>query len=454
MKGLIARGRRPLSGTAFGAVIAAGILVVLVLVYQKDAIVVALRGGDEIEVEFAGPTKLIPNNSDVKIAGSIVGTVSGLEHESGGTTSISMKVDGDVADKLGGTPSAVVRATTLLGGNYYVDLIPADDGREYDGTSIPSNRTRLPVELDQVLSAVPDSAQRGLQSMTRQLDGTLHNGGQEAIQELVRNTPDTLRPGASVLSAMRGEHPETDLRGLVVNVQGFAEAMTEREGQLGDIVNSLERTSATLSDRKEPLASAVGDLPATLTATRTGMRSLGGSLDRLGTTASNIRPTIHELDPLLEKTDAVLKEARPVVADLRPALEDLRPGVEQLVPAAGKATDVLNNVNGPVLDRVKGPITETVTSPWKGTGYYTGNGNDNLFYQEVGYLAARGANLSQYGDKNGSLLALALGVGGSSVGGADLTIYEYLQMLGTLPEKASAPRVPTIGLPGAPVPGR
>lgn len=141
-------------------------------------------------------------------------------------------------------------------------------------------------------------------------------------------------------------------------------------------------------------------------------------------------------------------KARPVVAELRPLLHDLRPVVDQLVPTAREATATLDNIEGPVMNRLKGPVKTTVTSSWHGTGYYEGNGNDHKFYEEVGYLAARAANLSQYGDKNGSLVALALGVGVSSIGGIDISLVDYLRAMGTVP-----PGVAAAVSPGTPSPG-
>jgi phospholipid/cholesterol/gamma-HCH transport system substrate-binding protein len=108
--------------------------------------------------------------------------------------------------------------------------------------------------------------------------------------------------------------------------------------------------------------------------------------------------------------------------------------VNQLVPTAQQATTTLNYVQGPVLDRLNGPIARTVLSPWSGTGAYAGDGgNGHLFYQEVGYLAAHSANLSQYGDRNGRMLGLGFGGGVSTVGGNDPGTALLLQSLGLLP---------------------
>lgn len=444
-------GRR--SPVLLGVLVIVAVVAALVIVYQKDSVKLALSSGDTVQAEFARDYKLEAAKSDVKIAGVIVGKVSAIEERPGGHSLVSMKLDDGVVDKLGSIPSATIRATTLLGGSYYVDLAPAGDGKKFPGGVIPVERTHLPVELDQVLAAVPAPAQQGVQSMTKQLDATLAQGGSQAIQRLLTEAPETLGPAADVLRAAQGTRPGRDLSELVTNMDGLATVMTARDGQLAAIVDGLSKTTGTLSARSKPLAQTIDGLPETLASTRAGLQALNGTFDRLDQTADKARPAVRELSPLLTKTDAAVRQTAPVVRELRPLLEQLRPVVQDLVPTAQKGTATLNNLGGPVMSRLSGPIVNTALSPWHGSGDFQGNGNDHPFYQEVGYLAARAANLSLYGDKNGSLVALALGVGVSSVGGTDLSVYQYLQGLGTLPPGAVPAPVPGRAAPSAPAPG-
>ena len=61
-----------------------------------------------------------------------------------------MEVDKDIPAKLGTAPTATIRPTTLLGGNYFVDLKPGGDPGEFHDV-IPVAHTTLPVELDKLL---------------------------------------------------------------------------------------------------------------------------------------------------------------------------------------------------------------------------------------------------------------------------------------------------------------
>ncbi|MPY81461.1 MAG: MCE family protein, partial [Actinophytocola sp.] len=59
-----------------------------------------------------------------------------------------MKLDNGTLDKLGTEPSARIRPTTLLGGNYYVHLEHGGAEGAFDDETIPLTRTTSPpVEL-------------------------------------------------------------------------------------------------------------------------------------------------------------------------------------------------------------------------------------------------------------------------------------------------------------------
>ncbi|GAA3522776.1 hypothetical protein GCM10022222_00800 [Amycolatopsis ultiminotia] len=426
------RMRRPV---VLGAVLLLLVVGALFGVYQKERIGTVLSSGDVVRAEFAREYRLEPNKSEVKVAGVVVGTVTGVGKAGQGHSLVTMKVDDGTVGKLGSRPSAIIRPTTLLGGNYYLELVPGGDRRAYDTAQpIPVARTSVPAELDQVLATLPGRARESVQASTRLTDEALKAGAGDAAGDLVRDAPGALAPAKDVLSAARGTRPQEDLYQLVPDLDSATETMTRKEGQLAGVIDSLRDVSATLAAQRSPLADTVGRLPATLGSTRKGLDALSGSLDRVIAVAGKAAPAVKELTPLLQKANPVVAQALPLVRDLRPLLRQVRPLADELVPTAKGATSTLNNVRGPVLDRVNGPIAKTVLSPWSGTGAYAGDGgNGHLFYQEVGYLAAHTANLSQYGNKNGRMLGLALGVGVSSVGGNDPGTAKLLQSLGLIP---------------------
>ncbi|KAA9153980.1 MCE family protein [Amycolatopsis acidicola] len=410
-------------------VLAAGIAVL----FEKQAIVTALRPGDEIEVQFPRDYKLQANDSEVKVAGVPVGTVEDIETGSGGAVTVTLKVGSDVRGKLGTQPSAAIRPTTVLGGRYFVELTPGGGNGRFTDESIPVERTSTPVELDQVLAAVPPRAQQGIQGTTRELDQTLAAGGGDALKNLVRDAPGTLTPTGDVFSAMLGTRPETDLSSLVRDVDTIADALTRNDGQLQSVVDSANTTAATLARQRNPLARTIDELPATLTSVRNGLTGLGGSLDRLTDTAPKLRPAIQQAAPLLDQLGPVLAKARPLLADLRPLLHDARPLVDQLVPTSEQTTAVLGDVDGAPLDRLKGPVVNALNEKWVGTGAYRGGGNTGATLgQEIAHMIT---NLDMDGmrtNANGTTLGIQAGFGPGSVWGLPGGLDDLMANLGEL----------------------
>ncbi len=416
-----------------------GLLVLLALVlvafvaFNRDHVMVTLGSGKTIKAEFARDYKLEPYKSVVKMAGVKIGDVTGVENTDRHTALVSMKIDGSVLGKLGDQPSAAVRPTLLLGGSYYVELARGGSGTGFDaGHAIPVARTSVPVELDQVLSAITPDVQKAMPRTVGDLDATLHNGGRQDLRQLLTDAPGSLGPAGVVLDAARGTRPDADLTGVVTGLQQTASALTKQDGQLDSIINSLNTTSVALADERRPLAQAVATAPETLRTTRAGLADLDGTLQRLTTTAQAFRPAARQLDPVLAKLDPVLERTLPVATELRILMQDARPLVDRLVPTAQDATGVLTDVRGPVLDRLNGPITQAVLSPWHGTGIYQGGGNDHLLYQETGYLLSHGDEVFKFHDSNGAAGRLMAGVGVNTPGGSTtlLPLEEYLESLG------------------------
>jgi phospholipid/cholesterol/gamma-HCH transport system substrate-binding protein len=438
-----------------GLVVLVGVVIFGALVFGKAQIGTFLAFGDTVQAEFAKGYKLQPYHSKVKIADVVVGTVTGTEKTDHDTALVTMELDRGTLEKLGGTPSAAVTATTLLGGIYYVELIPGGTGR-FTGGTIPLNRTKDPVEVGDVLTALTPQAIAAVPRIIGNFDDTLKRGGTPAIRDLLADAPSTLQPTGEVLTAFRGNRPDNDLTEVVSGLRTTAAGALEKQGQLGALFSDFRRSTAALAAGARPLADSIRTSPETMRETRAGLNDLRGTLHRLRDTSDDLRPTARKLGHLLDEADPVLDRARPVVADLRDVLEDLRPLVHRLNPAVENATDVLDNLNGPVVDRLKGPIADMVLHDWHGTGVYQGGGSPNKFYEELAYLSVNGALAWQTHDGNGAMGRLAAGGGSQTVGGAAVpsTSEEYLETLGLggppgpeadRPETRPGPLPPALG---------
>lgn len=444
---------RPKSPRATGFVVLAGLLVFAVFAFDHPRILTTMSPGEHLSADFRTGYKLNPFESNVKLAGVKVGVVTGLHRTADDGERVSMKLDRGTRAKLGSAPSANIRPTLLLGGTYYVELVPGGQDRPAaDGSTIPVSRTTLPVELDKVLSTVTPDASLAAKSTAASLDATVQTSRKQ-IDRLLAQGPQTLGSASTVLHAAAGTDPSHDLARLVSSTRNTATALTRQNGQLAGIIDDLATTSDALAASRGALEQTLADAPQTVATTRAGLADLDPTLDRLQSTATSFRPSARALGQVLDQLGPVLKIARPVIADTRVVARDARPLVEDLVPTAQLAQGVLQDVKGPVLDRAKGPITQAVMTPWHGTGVYDGGGNDHPTYKETGYLLSNIASVFQFHDHNGASGRLMAGVGLSSAGGVvDHSMEEYLESLGfNLPKGpqngANAGEPPTLSLP-------
>lgn len=408
-------------------VVAITLLVLIgVTLFQKTQITTFLSPGDEMKVTFARDYQLRSHVTKVKVAGVPVGLVTDVEHKPDGTAVATLHLEKGVKDKLRQDPSAALRPTTLLGGNYYVELSPGGDPGESD--AIGPDRTTTPVELDRVLETLKPEARTSTQRTIRRLDATLDEPGRKAVHGLIDDAPDTLRPLGTTLTALRGERP-SDLRKLVSSLDDTARTLNGSQGDLEVSLEGLADVSDTLAASSPDVAEAVEDLPETLRTTRTGLGALDHSLEELRDVSDDALPTAEQLSTTLTALQPALRKLRPVMTDLRPALADLRPLVDDLVPAAIDATTLLDDLDGPTLDRVKGPIVDTVNSDWSGTGEYAKGGNDTVFYKEAGDFIAGMNNAGRMTDRNGSTIHFQPGFGVGSISGLPFSFEQLLMQL-------------------------
>ncbi|MGQ0481106.1 MAG: MlaD family protein [Pseudonocardia sp.] len=430
------------------------------LVFAKPTITTALSPGETITIELSRDYKLQPNLSAVKIAGAKVGVVQRVRDQDDGPVLITLKVDRGTRALLGATPRAEVRPTTLLGGTYFVQLHPGGEPGEAASEVIPLERSGLPVELQQLLSAIPPDAQRSNQAALARLDETFQAGVGAPLTALLKDAPGGLRPTGVVVGALRGVNQDADLANLVTDLDRTTRELSATPGELRALVDSLAGTSRTFGANAAAFDRTIATLPATLRATRDGTGQLGQLLDRLTATADDARPTVRELDPVLEDLEPALDELRPVLDDLEPLLEDAEPLLDRLAPALDTTTDVLDDLDGPVLDRLNGPVLDAFLGEWKGFApkYPQGGDRGTTMFQELGYVVTNAAGATQPINAGQHILAVWLGAGPTMVQGTGplgQSLQDYVaEMYGPPHQKDPIPLGPSLPgggkLPGPP----
>jgi len=392
-----------MSTTRIGAVAAVLCLLAGTLLFFKTPIMVALRGGDTVVVDFARDYKVRPNVSRVKVAGVPVGVLTEIEQHGDGAR-MTLKVDDGITEILGSDPSAAIRPTTILGGNYFIELTPGGDrGQALDGV-IPVDRTSVPVELDATIGMLTKPARGAISKDVELIDETFSGPATPALREFVQSVPPSLRSSSQLLSALAGTKPDEDLTKAITGLQSVARQLTTEQDALADSLEGLESFSGTLARQSRAISATVARGPETLRRTRSGLEDLAGVLDEVRTTSAAALPSVRSLSSLLRNSPEDVRTLRPVVADLRPLMQDLDPTAREAVPAARRLQEVVEDVRSPVIDRVNGPILRTLNSPVAGKG-------SPLGYEQIAYMFTILNLNSMTTDSNGAMINFQPGVG-------------------------------------------
>ena len=174
------RNLKPRSANTTGALVLLFLLLFSLFAFNRPRVEMTLSSGEGLKAEFSQAYKLVPYQSVVKLAGVEVGTVTGFERTGSNHAVVEMKLDNGTREKLGTTPSANVRPTLVLGGTYYVELVRGGNGGSVaEDSTIPVERTHVPVELDKVLSAITPDATEAVHGTVRSLDRTFDRRGRQ-----------------------------------------------------------------------------------------------------------------------------------------------------------------------------------------------------------------------------------------------------------------------------------
>jgi phospholipid/cholesterol/gamma-HCH transport system substrate-binding protein len=428
-----------ISPKAFGGLVLVLFLLLGWAAFQKERLATFFTFGHEtVQAEFDQRAKLIGHDltydDTVKLNGVVIGKVTTIEETPQGTMLATFLVDPGTRARLGSAPTAFIQPTLVTDGVQFAGLqTGGDPGKTFTDETIPLNRTRTPVALDDVLREMSSAdAQKGVRASIGQTDATLRQGGSDAIRALASDAPATLNPAGVVLGAFRGTNPDSDLTQLVSGFESLAEAMNQTQGQFSSTVSSLDRTTQALAAGSRPLADAIAIGPDTLRTTRAGLADLQPTLGKIQRTSDDFRPSARKLDSFLHEFGPVLHRSRPVISDLRDVMEDARPLLHELVPTADIGNDTLEDVRGPVFDRVNGPIRDRIYANFVGKNEYKDGSVPIPTYKELGYLLSGSSNVWKHYDGNNAIARLEAGAGGNSVGGTKFpkSLEEYLETFG------------------------
>lgn len=338
----------------------------------------ALDEGYQVSAVLPTATNLIEGGSVMR-EGYKAGSVEDIE-VAGGRARVTLSLDEEFAPLHDGATVRVDWKAALGERLLTVTDAPGHHPQIPTGGMIKGEMAS-PVEFDQVLSALDPDTRGRLNSLVRNLDGTLR-GKEGDVNATVRTAGPALHSIGSVLKGVNADGEA--INKLVAQLNSTMEILGRRDQEVERVVDALGNTTAATVGQREQLGQVLQQLPRTLERADSTLGEVPGMVDETA-------PVLDDLRPATERLPSVARNLRPVIADLRPAVAELRPTLDSasellrhtpgLLDSGGAAAPEANTaLRGltPALDFLR-PYTPEVTgwlSNWgSATANYDANGH-------------------------------------------------------------------------------
>jgi phospholipid/cholesterol/gamma-HCH transport system substrate-binding protein len=301
------------------------------------------------------------HGQEVRVAGVIVGQITGAEVGDDGKARVTMEMNPGTT--VYDNASLVLRPKSPLN-EMYVEIAPGGPPGTAlpSGADLPAANTKRAVQIDEVLGHLDGDTRFALTRLLAESDVALASapaelpGGLDATADLT----ERLQPVVAQLD----QRQET-LRRLVGALGQISAAVGTNDTRLTQLTDSLRTTLAAVAQNDQPLDQALAQLPDLSTQLRNATSEVQGLADQLDPTLRNVQAasgelpdalsrlkgTAHQLDSFVDAAQPAIAAAGPVVADLRPyavdlgaALPSLRETTRRLEPFTGTVLDYIPDI--------------------------------------------------------------------------------------------------------------
>src|SRR5919108_4444843 len=293
---------------AVGAVIAAIVLVGLILFGGGGL------GGYKVKAHFLNAGQLVKGNP-VQVGGVPVGSVKGIKITDDGQAEVELSIDDDHAPLRRGTRAEIRQFSQSGLANRYVDLkLPPDSDDEIpNGGVLDTDHTVTQVDLDELYNTLDPETRRSLQGFFKGSAAQWRDMADEANVGFQYLNP-ALSTSRRLFNELTRDTPL--LQRFLVDSSQAVTALAERRDDLASLIGNLNDTTRALGSQKLALAESIGRLPP--------------FMRRANTTFVNLRSTLNEVDPLVEASKPVAKRLGPFLSQARAFAADAEPTVRDL----------------------------------------------------------------------------------------------------------------------------
>ncbi|HEY4005484.1 MAG TPA: MlaD family protein [Pseudonocardia sp.] len=289
---------------------------------------------------------------DVMVAGVKIGKVDD-EQVVGNQAKVVMNLTDYYPLHQGVT--AQIRAKTLIEENF-IELTDGTGPPLPNGTVLPKDSTKPPVELNDVLLTLDPKTRNSLADSLRSM-GAASEGTKQALSDTVQGLGALGRGGHDALQALSAQ--SEDLRQLTGHTATTLAALNTQRGEIATLVQDANQLFTATADGQKDLADTMRTLPPVLVSARNASASLTDLGNALQPVARNLTEAAPDLTGALQELPDTSRDLRGLLPDLDSALgkapdtlvrvPDTADDAQRLIP---KAIGDLSDLN-PTLGYIK-----------------------------------------------------------------------------------------------------
>ncbi|MCK9247862.1 MAG: MlaD family protein [Solirubrobacteraceae bacterium] len=303
------------------------------------AVVLLVRGGGTptttVGVELAGSGGLRVDSA-VQIGGVAVGRVAELRVTPQDRVRATLEIRRD-AGPVNADASILVRPANLLG-EKLVDLHVGEARRPLGDRRIPVGRTKVTVELDQVLDVLDGPVRDRLAILVDETAVALSGRGRD-----LRRTLTGLAPSVEDTTRLVREVADQDaaLRRLLERSGRTLATLAPHGDRIGELVATTAAALQATADGREELRATLARAPGTLRRLDTTLQRLDAAGTALRPASDGLRAVAPALTATLHDLPGFQRAARPALRSVRRASPDLTRLGREVTPVVARALPTL-----------------------------------------------------------------------------------------------------------------
>ncbi len=333
--------RRPIQNirvSRAGRLAALALLAALVVAGLSSAVG---AGGDSDEYEVRANfhnSSGITIGADVRIGGSNVGSIRKIFVNNLNQSSVVLGITDPAFQKFHSNSTCRIRLQSLIG-EKFVECDPGspskpelqEDPSKEGRRLITANKTRSPVDIDELLDAMREPQRERFRVIMNELGITLTGRGQD-LQDIIRRFDPTFEELNDLLKILAKQNDELEQM-AVKGDQVMREFAANREHITG-LFREADKTSRAVNVKRAELDETLARIPAFLDELEPTAREFKKIAQDAAPVARSARLSAKNLSTFVSNTNELVAEANPALKKFGDTMDVFRAQIPALEPIA------------------------------------------------------------------------------------------------------------------------